>query len=127
MKNFILIFLSINTLSELDLSIPKQPAVFIEDRKFLQFVEYEEPPTKAQYITFWTLNALDVYTTYQGIKNENVVEVNPFFPKKPSLGELIVGKIILASVVGNNIDKTQMYFTNASLVHVVHNNYEYLD
>jgi hypothetical protein len=127
MKNFILILLSINTLGELDLSIPEQPAVFIEERKFLQFVEYEEPPTKAQYITFWSLNALDVYTTYQGVKHKNVYEVNPLFPKKPSLTELIVGKIILASLLGNNIDKTQMYFTNASLVYVVHNNYQYLD
>lgn len=127
MKNFVLILLSINTLGELDLSIPEQPAVFIEDRKFLQFVEYEEPPTKAQFITFWTLNALDVYTTYQGVKNKNVVETNPLFPKKPSIEELIVGKIILASLVGNNIDRTQMYFTNATLVYVVHNNYEYLD
>ena len=127
MKNFILILLSINTLGQLDLSIPRQPAVFIEERKFLQFVEYEEPPTKAQYITFWSLNALDVYTTYQGVKNENVYEVNPLFPKKPSLTELIVGKMILASLLGNNIDKTQMYFTNASLVYVVHNNYQYLD
>lgn len=127
MKNFILIFLSINTLGELDLSIPEQPSVFIEDRKFLQFVEYEEQPTKAQFITFWTLNALDVYTTYQGIKNENVYEVNPLFSKKPSLEQLLVGKIILASLLGNNIDKKQMYFANASLVYVVHNNYQYLD
>ncbi len=63
MKNFVLILLSINTLGELDLSLPEQPAVFIEDRKFLQFVEYEEPPTKAQFITFWSLNALAVCTT----------------------------------------------------------------
>lgn len=41
------------------------------------------------------MNALDVYTTYDGISsNDNIMEINPLLPERPSLAELIIFKTI---------------------------------
>ena len=70
MKYIILLLLSLNLKAELDLTIPKQSAVHIPEKEFFfNWGDYNEPPTKAQIITFWTLNVLDVYT------NMNVMNV----------------------------------------------------
>lgn len=98
-----------------------------EDRKFLQIIEYNEPPTKAQYITFYTLQALDVITTYEGLKSDpNVKEANFLFynNRRPSLGELIAFKSIVVPLIGNNIDSKSMTFINIATAGVVINNYE---
>jgi hypothetical protein len=98
-----------------------------EDRKFLQFLEYNEPPTKAQYRTFYILHALDVITTYEGLKSgPNVREMNFLFynNQRPSLGELIVFKSIVLPLIGNNIDSKSMTFINTVTAGVVISNYE---
>ena len=50
-------------------------------------------------------------------------EKNPLYPNRPSLGQLVAGKIILGSLVGNNMSKKPMYFFNAQLSVVVYHNY----
>ena len=119
--------------AELDLTLPPlsnkeiielKEKFKVEDKKFLQFNYYREPPTKAQMITFWTLNTLDVITTYEGLKAlPNAVEKNPFYPDRPSLGQLIIGKAIFGSLVGNNYSKKPMYYINTQLGLVVVHNY----
>ena len=127
MKYLILLFTCLQLQADLDLTIPEQPAAYIPERKFLQFDyyrHYREPPTRAQMITFWTLNALDVITTYEAMKAlPNGSEKNPLYPDRPSLGQLVAGKIILGSLVGNNMSKKPMYFFNAQLSFVVYHNY----
>ena len=127
MQYLILLFTCLQLQADLDLTIPEQPAAYIPERKFLQFDyyrHYREPPTRAQMITFWTLNALDVITTYEGLKAyPNGYEKNPLYPDRPSLGQLVAGKIILGSLVGNNMSKKPMYFFNAQLSLVVYHNY----
>ena len=90
MKYLFLLLLSLDLKSELDLTIPKQPPTYIppEEEFFFNVGDYKEPPTKNQMIVFWTLNALDVYTTVEGIKKPSVYEKNPLLPKKPKLEEL---------------------------------------
>lgn len=125
MKYLLLLLLSLGLKAELDLTIPEQPAAYIPpQKKFLQFIEVKEPPTKAQLITFWTLNVLDIYTTHQGLKKPNVYETNPLYSKKPTLEELILGKVIVGTILHNNFEKNELRITNVFLTHAVINNYK---
>ena len=126
MKYLFLLLLSICLKSELDLTIPEQPAAYIPPEKefIFNFGDYKEPPTKNQMITFWTLNALDVYTTYNGVKKPNVYELNPILPKKPELEELLLQKAIVVGFFSQNSSKNYMRFLNISLTLVVIHNYE---
>jgi len=126
MKYLFLLLLSICLKSELDLTIPEQPAAYIPPEKefIFNFGDYNEPPTKNQMIIFWTLNALDVYTTYNGVKKPNVYELNPILPKKPELEELLLQKTIVAGFFSQNSSKNYMRFLNISLTLVVIHNYE---
>jgi len=126
MKYLLLLLLSISLQSELDLTIPEQPAAYIPPEKefIFNFGDYKESPTKNQMITFWTLNALDVYTTYNGVKKPNVYELNPILPKKPELEELLLQKTIVAGFFSQNSSKNYMRFLNISLTLVVIHNYE---
>ena len=59
--------------------------------KKLQFIV----PNKTDLYVWYALNALDVYTTYDGISsNDNIMELNPLLPERPSLAELIIFKTI---------------------------------
>ena len=126
MKYLFLLLLSIDLKSELDLTLPEQPAVYIPPEKefIFNFGDYKEPPTKNQMIVFWTLNALDIYTTVEGIKKPNVYELNPILPKKPELEELLLQKTIVAGFFSQNSSKNYMRFLNISLTLVVIHNYE---
>ena len=125
MKYLLLMLLSLGLKAELDLTIPEQPAVYIPPKKEFIFNlgDYKEPPTRNQMIFFWTLNALDVYTTYEGLKKPNVYELNPLLPEKPELEELLLQKAIVAGFISKNSNKNYMTVMNASLTFVVINNY----
>tara|TARA_R100000995_G_C3458352_1_gene111766 strand:- start:581 stop:967 length:387 start_codon:yes stop_codon:yes gene_type:complete len=124
MRYLFLMLFSLGASANLDLTIPEQPVAHIPETKFLQFNYYREPPTRAQMITFWTLNALDVITTYEGLKAfPNGTEQNPLYPDRPSLGQLVIGKAIIGSLIGNNMSKKPMHFMNAQLSVVVYHNY----
>ena len=90
MKYLLLLLFGVSLQAELDLTLPEQPAVYIPpEPKLLNLGDYNEPPTKTQLITYWTLNVLDVYTTYEGMKRcSTCTESNPFLPDKPKLEEL---------------------------------------
>jgi hypothetical protein len=125
MKYLLLLLLSLSLKAEIDLTIPEQPAVYVPPKEFIfNLGDYKEPPTRNQMIFFWTLNALDVYTTYNGVKKPNVYELNPLLPKKPELEELLLQKAIVAGFVSQNSSKNYIRFLNVSLTLVVINNYE---
>jgi len=125
MKYFILVALSVNMLSELDLSIPEQPAVYIPPETFfLNLGDYNEPPTKAQNIVFLTLNALDVYTTHRALKKPYVYETNLLLGKKPSLNELILHKAVVGGLIYNYSSENFIRLMNIGLTHAVINNYK---
>jgi hypothetical protein len=128
MKYLFLLLLSLGLKSELDLTIPEQPAVYIPPEKefFFNVGDYKEPPTKNQMIVFWTLNALDVYTTVEGIKKPSVYEKNPLLPKKPELEELLLQKAIVAGFISKHSSKNYITAMNVSLTYAVINNYEHM-
>ena len=116
-------------LTTLNLSIPDtdiSTPVKIEEppKRFLQFIKYEEPPTKQQYMIYWGLNALDVYTTYRALKKPNIIESNPLLGSNPSRDKLLLFKVLGASLVGNNLDSNMMTGANATLSYVVYRNYK---
>ena len=127
MKYLLLVLLSFQLSAELDLTIPEQPAVYIPPETFfLNLGDYNEPPTKAQKITFWTLNVLDIYTTHQGLKKPYVSEVNPLLGKDPSLEKLILHKIVFASLISKHSSKRYIRGVNVILTMAVVNNYKFV-
>ena len=115
--------------AELNLTLPPIPDEEIVEleKKFrdnFNFIEIKKPPTRQQRIIYWTLNALDVYTTYEGLKNPNITEGNPFHSDKPSLEELVIHKIIFAGLLGENLSTYSYTFMNTALgIAVVRNIY----
>ena len=127
MKYLFLLLLSLSLKSELDLTIPEQPAAYIPPEKefYLNLGDYKEPPTKAQKITFWTLNVLDVYTTYEGLKKcSSCTEQNPLLPDRPELEELLLQKAIVAGLISKHSSKNFITYINVTLTYAVINNYE---
>ena len=129
MKYLFLLLLSLSLKAELDLTIPEQPAVYIPPEKefYLHLGDYNEPPTKAQKITFWTLHALDVYTTYEGLKNPNAQESNILIGKDPHLDEILIQKAIIGTLLYKNSSKKYMRLVNVGLTYAVVNNYGYME
>ena len=106
--------------AELDLTLPPIPDEEIVEleKKFrdnFNFIEIKEPPTRKQRIIYWTLNGLDVYTTYIGLKNPNITEANPLIGKRPSLEKMILHKIVTAGLLGENLNTYSYTFLNTSL------------
>jgi hypothetical protein len=127
MRYLLLLLLSLGLNAELDLTIPEQPAVYVPTKEFIfNWGDYNEPPTKQQMIAFWTLNALDVYTSHQGLKNPNVSEVNPLLGKDPSLERLILHKAVVAGVLSKHSSKRYIRGVNVLLTFAVINNYEHM-
>lgn len=121
---YLLLIISITLKAELDLTIPEQPAADIPDKKFLlKWGDYNEPPTKNQIIFFWTINALDVYTTYEGLKNPNIFEVNPLLGNKPNLDNLLIQKAIVGGFIAKNGSSNYITLSNAVVTLAVINNY----
>ena len=128
MKYLFLLLLSLSLKAELDLTIPEQPAAYIPPEKefYLHLGDYNEPPTKAQVITFWTLNALDIYTTYEGLKEPNTKESNFLIGKDPHLDEMLIQKVIIGTLLYKNSSKKYMRLVNVGLTYAVVNNYGYM-
>ena len=128
MKHLLLFILSLGLKAELDLILPVQPAVYIPpETKLLNLGDYNEPPTKAQLITFWTLNVLDVYTTYEGMKKcISCKEFNPLLPDRPELEELLLQKAIVGTFMTRNASKNYIFVMNVSIGLAVINNYKYI-
>ena len=129
MKYLFLLLLSIGLKSELDLTIPEQPPAYIPPKEefFFNFGDYKEPPTKNQIIVFWTLNALDVYTTVEGLRKcSSCTEQNPLLSEKPTLEEMLLQKAIVAGFISKHSSKNYITAMNVSLTYAVINNYEHM-
>ena len=127
MKYLLLLLLSTGLQSELDLTIPEQPAAYIPPEKefYLSIGDYKEPPTKAQMVAFWTLNALDVYSTVEGLRKcSSCTEQNPLLPDRPELEELLLQKAIVAGLISKHSSKNFITSMNITLTYAVINNYE---
>ena len=127
MKYLWLLLFGISLQAELDLTLPEQPAAYIpSEPKLLNLGDYNEPPTKAQLITFWTLNVLDIYTTHEGMKRcLSCKETNPLLPNRPELEELILQKAIVGTFLTRNSSEDFIVAINVGLTFAVINNYSH--
>ncbi len=92
-------------------------------------LEWREPAEPWLYTAFWTLQVLDTYTTYRGLKYDCVEEVNPLLPSVPSLGQIAALKVAIYHPV--YLSQNKPYYQNRDLVlanalslAVVDNNYK---
>jgi hypothetical protein len=77
-------------------------------------------------IYWYAINALDVYTTYRGLRsNDSLIELNPLLPKRPSLAQLVLHKTLLLTVYHHRFEFTQKdyRYLNTVFTGAVINNY----
>ena len=77
--------------------------------KRLQFIDQD----KTDLYIWYALNALDVYTTYDGLSESNeIMELNPLLGERPSLAQLIIFK----SIVDYYIDPVYLHRNDPQLL-----------
>ena len=94
--------------------------------------DFEEKATPGQYTIFWTLQALDIYSTYRGLKYDCVREINPILGPDPSVAQMVTHKTIFLNpfyiLPGEGvITKDDMVWVNTMMSTVVYNNYRVWD
>ena len=90
--------------------------------------EFTEMANDAQYNIFWTLQALDVYTTYRGLKYSCVYEANPIVGDNPNLARLVTHKTLALHPIAilqplQILTKQEVQNYNVFYTIVVYNNY----
>ena len=81
---------------------------------------------------FWTLQAADVWTTYEGMKYDCVYELNPLLPEVPHLDRLLIHKAVFLHPFvlfqkENVLRKEDMFFPTFFAAFVVHSNLKVID
>ena len=66
-------------------------------RRSISSLQYSEPITNGQWLTFITLQMLDIHSTYKGLQWDCVYEMNPIMGKVPSLDKVFVTKSLILS------------------------------
>ena len=65
-----------------------------EENRIFKDLKFHTPASRAQYITFWTIQALDVYSTYRGLQYNCVREANPLLGENPGIGHMVTHKTV---------------------------------
>jgi|TARA_B100001094_G_C17833101_1_gene624218 hypothetical protein len=115
----------------LDLTLPEPEEPYdyeeieIPEVYIFNFGDYNEPPTRTQLTIFWTLNALDVWTTHRALKDcPNCREMNPLLPDRPKLEDLLLQKAIVGGIIHWQSSSDYMTGINIGLTYAVVNNYK---
>ena len=58
----------------------------------LSILQLHEPVSDLEWATFVSLQLLDIYTTYKGLKYDCVKELNPILGESPSVGKMFLVK-----------------------------------
>ena len=117
---FIIVILCTISLSVSAMPIPEKPElVFVKSSGVyntpLRLKHYDNNRKEKMY--WYTINALDVYTTYNGLRqNGNLYEANPVLPDRPSLSQLILHKALMFSFYNRYFDFTQSDYRHLNLV-----------
>ena len=90
--------------------------------------EFTEMANDAQYNIFWTLQALDIYSTYRGLKYSCVYEANPIVGANPDLIKLVTHKTVFLHPIAiiqplGVLTKQEVQNYNVLYTTVVYNNY----
>lgn len=100
-----------------------------KENRIFKDLEWHQEATPGQYTIFWTLQVLDVYSTYRGLQYDCVREANPVLGEDPSIPRLVTHKTIFLHPFylfpGQGIiTKDDMEWINLAGTIVVYNNYE---
>ncbi len=103
-----------------------------EENRIFKDLRWHEEATTGQYTFFWTLQVLDVYSTYRGLKYSCVREINPILGEDPSIAQMVTHKTIFLNPFymwpGEGIiTKDDMVWVNTMVSTVVYNNYRVWD
>ena len=98
----------------------------------MRSLRFREPVSKELVYTFWVLQALDVYTTNEGMKWDCVTEVNPLLPEVPHLDRILLHKFVFLTPFyqlekEKLISNQEMWFPLVFSAYVVHNNFKVIN
>tara|TARA_R100000655_G_scaffold45175_1_gene82023 strand:- start:72 stop:500 length:429 start_codon:yes stop_codon:yes gene_type:complete len=134
MKTLILLFFSVTTFAELNITIPqefnykqiKKDYQLIKDweyRNKLRFTNPEPPPKQQQIKYSWRINALDLATTIYALESCSFCrEGNPILGGKPEAYEVIALKLIVLPIIHQNNNEYGMIWYNFIVSVAVVNN-----
>ena len=90
-------------------------------------------PSTSDWAMWYFVNALDVHSTYEGLKYSCLKEGNPLLPERPSLERLVFHKVVILTWLQNpaynyqNISKRELRVSTGFIAAVSYNNYRLLD
>ena len=65
-----------------------------EESRIFKDLEWHDTATPAHWYAFWTIQALDIYSTHRGLKYTCIREGNPLLPEVPSIPRMITHKTV---------------------------------
>jgi hypothetical protein len=102
-----------------------------ENKIFKDLVWYEEA-SPGQWYAFYTLQTLDVYSTYRGLKYDCVEEANPLLGERPGVLRMVTHKTVFLSPLRmlqheGVWTKQDLNWVNTAGTIVLYNNYKVWD
>ena len=103
-----------------------------ERDRIFKDLDWNQTATKRQWVFFYTIQALDVYSTHRGLKYDCIKEGNPLLGDRPTLPHMITHKTVFLSpywLLQNEGIFTQraIAFVNGLGTAVVYNNFRLLE
>ena len=99
----------------------------------LKFDMVQKKVTTAQWVTFFTFQVLDAYSTSRAIKYDCIREINPLYTERPSDSRIVATKtlILAPSLLYNDgykrLTPEELNSTNMLYMFVVANNFRLLN
>lgn len=103
-----------------------------EESRIFKNINWQEEASSAQWYTFYTLQVLDVYSTYRGLKYNCVEEANPLLGERPGVLHMVTHKTVFLSPIwalqheGVWTKQDLAWINNAGTL-VLYNNYKVWD
>ena len=103
-----------------------------EESRIFKDLEWKDETIPAQWYVFWTIQALDIYSTQRGLKYDCIKEGNPLLGENPSLAHMVTHKTVFLSpywMLQNEgvFTRAEMDFVNILSSAVVINNFSLLN
>lgn len=103
-----------------------------EESRIFKNINWQEEASSAQWYTFYTLQVLDVYSTYRGLKYDCVKEANPLLGERPGVLHMVTHKTVFLSPIWalqheGVWTKQDLTWINTSGTLVLYNNYKVWD
>ena len=103
-----------------------------EKSRIFKNIRWEKEASSAQWYAFYTLQALDVYSTYRGLKYDCVEEANPLLGERPGVLHMVTHKTVFLSPIWalqheGVWTKQDLAWLNSAGTLVLFNNYKVWD